>query len=178
MDMEKLTDSGLIDRLEADGCALRAVGDRLRCVVPGGGALEEDVRREISRRKEGLLELLRGRRIGLSHEQERLWFIDKYSGPRQSAYHMPAAFRIRGKLDRDALSRSLSGLVARHEILRTVFKSEHGQPFQEIEPPSVVRIREEAVNVDGLERALADEATRPFDLAKGPLTRIKLFRLG
>ena len=178
MDVEKLSDLELIERLEADGYALRAAGGSLRCVIPGGGALEEGLRREIRERKARLLELVRARRVPLSFEQERLWFLDQLSGSRHTAYNMPAAFRIRGKLNADALARALSGLVARHESLRTVFPSEHGEPYQVIRSPRAVRLREEDVEEEGLASVVAAEAVRPFDLRKGPLTRFRLLRLG
>ncbi len=178
MNIEMYTDREFINFLEESGCALRAAGDRLRCVVPGGGPLTDELRREITRRKKGILGIIRDRRVPLSYEQERLWFLNELSGPRESAYHMPAAFRLRGGLDKGILAESFNVLRARHESLRTVFGSERGVPFQEIRPPGAVRLREEDIDEALLESILAAEALRPFDLGKGHLTRIRLLRLG
>ena len=178
MDTTGLTDSEFIRHLEAGGFALRESGGRLRCVVPGGEGLDEATRSEIARRRDGLLAIVRTRRIPLSHEQERLWFLDEYGGPSASAYHMPAAFRIRGPLDVGALERALGILVDRHESLRTVFSSEHGEPYQVIRAEHPVRLDIEPADEGTLANVLADEALRPFDLAKGPLTRFRVFRLG
>ncbi|KEF06839.1 hypothetical protein DF18_37480, partial [Streptomyces rimosus] len=56
--------------------------------------------------------------LELSYAQQRLWFLAQLRGAGE-AYHMPQAFRLRGPLDRDALTRALDALVARHEVLRT-----------------------------------------------------------
>src|SRR5687768_10545186 len=54
----------------------------------------------------------------LSFAQERLWFLAQLE-PGSAAYHMPAAFRLTGTLDEQALQRSFSRIVERHEVLRT-----------------------------------------------------------
>src|SRR5438876_10243114 len=55
-----------------------------------------------------------------SFAQERLWFLDKLE-PGNSLYNVPFAARISGKLNVKTLEKSFAQLIARHEILRTVF---------------------------------------------------------
>ncbi|HEX6911984.1 MAG TPA: amino acid adenylation domain-containing protein, partial [Longimicrobium sp.] len=130
-----------------------------------------------------LLPVERAGDLPLSFAQQRLWFIDQLE-PGGSAYNVPYALRLTGPLDVDALERSLSELVRRHETLRTRFPSQGGEPVQVIDPAGPVRIpvadlralppneREERAQ----EMAVA-EAARPFDLRTGPLVRAALLRL-
>jgi amino acid adenylation domain-containing protein len=119
----------------------------------------------------------------LSFAQQRLWFIDQLQ-PGSTAYNVPAALRLRGALDARTLRRALAALVRRHEALRTVLPVRDGEPVQEIRPAGplpfpVVELaalapeRREAEAV----RLAAEEAARPFDLARGPLLRATLLKL-
>ncbi|MCA1681806.1 MAG: condensation domain-containing protein, partial [Actinobacteria bacterium] len=80
---------------------------------------------------------------------------------------------------------ALSGLVARHESLRTTFESVGGRGVQVVHPPYEVELP--VLDLAGLadeergtelDRVLAQEALRPFDLVCGPLMRVGLVRLG
>ncbi len=113
-----------------------------------------------------------------SFAQRRLWLVDRLE-PGSPAYNMPAALRLRGRLDVRAFGRSLDALVARHETLRTTLAEHGGEPVQVIHAPGpvplgVVDVADEA----GAARLAAEEAARPFDLAAGPLLRCTLLRLG
>jgi hypothetical protein len=79
----------------------------------------------------------------------------------------------------------MTEVVRRHESLRTSFPAEGGTARQVISDPPPVEAR--VVDLGGLgaaerearARLLADEeARRPFDLARGPLWRVKLLKLG
>src|SRR5271155_334648 len=63
--------------------------------------------------------------VPLSFAQQRLWFLDQLY-PGSSLYNFPVAFRVTGILHPEALERSLSAIVARHEVLRTCFISVEG----------------------------------------------------
>ncbi|MFI6007088.1 condensation domain-containing protein, partial [Streptomyces sp. NPDC051366] len=56
----------------------------------------------------------------LSFAQQRLWFLSQL-GLNQHEYLVPRMLRVRGGLDVEALETAFSGLVARHEVLRTRF---------------------------------------------------------
>jgi amino acid adenylation domain-containing protein len=72
--------------------------------------------------------------LPLSLSQERLWFLDQME-PGQALYNIPAAVRLRGALDANALAAALGALVERHETLRTRFANRRGAPVQVVEPP-------------------------------------------
>ena len=71
----------------------------------------------------------------LSFAQQRLWFLAQME-PDSPFYNIPAALRLRGPLDVDVLEQTLSEIVRRHQVLRTLFVSVNGQPMQRIQPPS------------------------------------------
>ena len=76
---------------------------------------------------------VRPQRIPASPAQERLLVLDRL-GEHGVAYNYPLAFRVRGALDLDALTAALGDVMARHEVLRTVFAEDDGQLVQRILP--------------------------------------------
>ncbi|WP_460902195.1 non-ribosomal peptide synthetase, partial [Paraburkholderia jirisanensis] len=135
---------------------------------------------------EALPQADRSQPLPLSFAQQRLWFLNELDQAAGAAYHMPAALRLSGKLQRDALRATLDRLIARHEILRTTLAMHDGQPVQRIAPPgtpfalveSDLRTLDEAAQQTEVERISRDEATAAFDLSKGPLIRGQLLQLG
>src|SRR2546428_3491137 len=124
-----------------------------------------------------------GGRPPLSFAQHRLWFLDRLA-PGAPTYNMARAVRLRGRLDRQALGRALDEIIRRHEILRTTFAEAPEGPVQIIAPilaMSVPVVECGAVPADHqsaeIGRRAAEEARRPFDLARGPLVRLVLLRL-
>ena len=76
----------------------------------------------------------------LSFSQERMWFLNQLD-PGTSAYNLPQAVRLRGRLDVDRCSaRCFTELVRRHETLRTVFAEVDGRPVQVIQPPAPIAL--------------------------------------
>ena len=72
--------------------------------------------------------------IPLSFSQERLWFIHQMEGSLQ--YHIPAALRLRGELNKTALKSALAHILQRHEVLRTIFLEDEGHTHQVIRDPN------------------------------------------
>src|SRR6185436_12471076 len=111
-------------------------------------------------------------------------FLDRLA-PDNPFYNLPGAFQVTGDLDVAALRRTFREIVRRHESLRTTFPEVDGRPVQEVSPvPGFLlpvidlegaapaeRLRAEAA------RLSAEEARRPFDLARGLLFRVCLVRL-
>ena len=73
-------------------------------------------------------------RIPLSFAQERLWFLQELDAE-SAAYFVPRVIRIKGELQKELLERTFTEIIRRHEILRTVFLTDEGRPFQEVRPP-------------------------------------------
>ncbi|HEX3128876.1 MAG TPA: non-ribosomal peptide synthase/polyketide synthase, partial [Thermoanaerobaculia bacterium] len=119
----------------------------------------------------------------LSFAQERLWFLDRLQ-PGSAAYNIPAALRLTGLLDPEALAASLSEIVRRHATLRTTFEEQDGEPAQVIHPAQPLELPVEdlrALPADRREaeaaRAVREDVEAPFDLVRGPLLRARLLRL-
>ncbi len=132
-------------------------------------------------RAEPFPRLAPGAEAPLSFAQERLWFLARL-WPESPAFHVPAAWRVRGALDPDALERALVALARRHPALRTRFPARGGRPRQEVEEEPRVALERETLpaaaspaarEAAALARARA-WVRRPFDLERAPLARFLL----
>ena len=119
----------------------------------------------------------------LSFAQRRLWFLDQFES-NTALYNVPLALRLDGVLDVDVLQRTLTEIVRRHNILRTSFSAQDGEPYQVVNPEcmvplSVIDLRSVAADLREAEalRLATEETQRPFDLSQGPLLRAQLLRL-
>ncbi|WP_392387825.1 condensation domain-containing protein [Burkholderia gladioli] len=119
----------------------------------------------------------------LSTGQQRLWFLDQLQ-PGSSAYLIPLALRLSGRLDVEAFRRAVNAVVARHDVLRTTFPMVDGEPVQTVAPRLDIEVPLTALDTLPAEQRearaaeLADQAARaPLDLARGPLLRAGLLRL-
>ncbi|MEU1655690.1 condensation domain-containing protein, partial [Streptomyces griseofuscus] len=116
--------------------------------------------------------------IPLSFAQQRLWFLDQMEGP-SATYHIPLAVRMRGALDRAALRGALADVVARHEVLRTLFPAQEGTPYQSILAEEDVDLPLPVIPVteDALAGTLGELAAKTFDLAHDLPLRATLLEL-
>jgi amino acid adenylation domain-containing protein len=111
-----------------------------------------------------------------------LWYLDQLE-PNAPIYTVRSAYRLTGELNDAALHASLNAVVARHEALQTTFPMRNGVPvqvvipFREIDLPlnDLTGFPSDRRQVE-LSRVLDAEASRHFDLAKGPLLRARLVR--
>ena len=130
-----------------------------------------------------LVRVSREQSLPLSFAQERMWFIDQLE-PGSATYNIPAAYLLKGTLDKEALKQSLNEIVKRHEVLRTVFPTQDGKAVQKIAAEMPLVVNEVDLSEFPLESRLGKaqaearkEAETPFDLARGPLVRVKLLRI-
>src|SRR5436305_2517846 len=119
-----------------------------------------------------------------SFAQERLWFLDRMT-PGSPIYNIPAALRLRGRLDVAALAGSLKEIGRRHAVLRTSFREVGGRPLAVAGAPALAELP--LIDLTALPagererlalRLAAAEVRRAFDLGSGPLARARLLRLG
>jgi non-ribosomal peptide synthetase component F len=119
----------------------------------------------------------------LSSAQQRMWFLDQLE-PGSPLYHIPAALRLRGTLNVEALVHSLTEIISRHETLRAFFTLEKGYPVQQVALPAafqlpMTNLSELAAGECGkrIEQLAQEEARQSFNLACGPLMRARLLRV-
>ncbi|WP_449657896.1 amino acid adenylation domain-containing protein [Streptomyces chrestomyceticus] len=170
----------LVSRVRAALGAELAVRDVFEAPTVAGLAARLGTPREDTRRRPPLRPAgERPAELPLSFAQRRLWFLHQMEGPTPT-YHMPFALRLTGGLDVAALRAALNDVVARHEVLRTVYPDTGGTPRQHVlgpaEAPAPLPVR--TVAEDALAAALADAYARPFDLTREPPLRAELFALG
>jgi amino acid adenylation domain-containing protein len=151
---------------------------RLACLV-GRGLAEGTAVRGMP-----LMPVPRDGPLPASFAQERLWFLDQLE-PARISYHIPSAVRLEGPLDIPALNRAFNEVVLRHEVLRTTLVSDGGIPRQVIaERMDLPLTVEDLSGLPESERErhalmrIREHAEQPFDLARGPLVRAGLLRLG
>jgi aspartate racemase len=123
-------------------------------------------------------------RAPLSFAQQRIWFLDQFT-PGNPAYNVSVGYRLRGLLNVAVLEKSLNEIIRRHEVLRTTFNSSGYEPVALISPELTLVLtlidlehQPDSERESALDRHIADETWRSFDLKTGPLLRAKLFRIG
>ncbi|MFF5289525.1 non-ribosomal peptide synthetase [Paractinoplanes globisporus] len=115
-------------------------------------------------------------RVPLSFAQQRLWFLYRLEGP-SPTYNIPIAWRLRGRLDADALIAAVADVAERHETLRTVFADDGGEPYQRILPPGPVPVPVEQVTEGELAVRLETIGAYGFRLDQEAPLRAHLFRV-
>ena len=189
----------VIGMLRQHGLRLRSQGANLAISGPDG-ALTPALRSLLAARKAELLAFLDeagrsqaapgaigrcapdGDTAPASFAQARLWFLDQ-RGDAGGSYVVPLGMRLRGRLDAIALEAAITGLVERHEPLRTVFAERDGVLLQQVLPavtmPPVIIDLTASLDPEAALRNEADaEASRPFDLRHDRALRTRLLRLG
>ena len=119
-----------------------------------------------------------------SMSQKRFWLLEKVA-LNSTAFHMPACVKILGQLSYPVLQASIQQLLERHETLRTTFAEVEGELCQIVQSRPIAKLeivdaRSESgfPDEEKMTTLLRAEAERRFDLARGPLARIGLFRTG
>ena len=146
--------------------------------VRGLAQVVEQERKGAGVRKEpAIVPVSRELKLPLSYAQQRLWFLQQLE-PDSTAYNIPYAVRLRGKLSFVILEESLREIVGRHEMLRTRFVTREGSPVQvidELENTEVLFCDLSNLAEDERERQargiVEQEANRAFDLERGPVWR-------
>jgi hypothetical protein len=193
-----LTHQDLLRHLKQLGIELYAEGETLRFRAQKD-AFTPELRELVQSRKPELLALLqhsgvpeaassipgidRSRPVRMSSGQERIWFLYRFEGP-SSTYNITPVFRLRGRLSLEALRRTFTALVERHETLRMRFSEQEGFGVQIIDAPSELPVQTVSLvhlapsqRMAAVERIILEQTAQPFDLERGPVLRVTLIVL-
>lgn len=113
----------------------------------------------------------------LSADQKRLWILEQLR-PGTSAFHVQAAFRIRGPVNPPSLRLALFKVAQRHDSLRTTFQVLNGIPARRIHASPGATVSMALLDLNGSDerRVIEEGFSRSFDLESGPLLRMILAR--
>ncbi|WP_298731695.1 condensation domain-containing protein, partial [uncultured Chitinophaga sp.] len=192
----------LYSRLKELKVAIQVVGDRLDLQAPKG-VLDHELLNEIKYHKEDLIALISSYKqrkqahyavpkaasqdsYVLSPSQRRLWILSQLATG-NTAYNMPGACTLEGKLDITALTFAFRSMIERHEILRTVFRqSEQGEPRQIILPAESAAaafqvtcedLRQVSEQQNRLQKLVQQDMQHAFDLSTGSLLHTALYQI-
>ncbi|SDO82090.1 HxxPF-repeated domain-containing protein, partial [Pedobacter steynii] len=163
------------------------------------GLIDDQLKRLIKAEKDNLINyinLIRGYSFSpipsvspadsylLSSSQRRLWVLSQFEEG-NVAYNMRGVHIFEGELDPVGLESSFLSLIARHEILRTVFRGNgEGDPRQYVltaEELGFHLLQQDLRELQDQDLKVADlvrgDFECPFDLEKGPLLRAGLYQL-
>jgi len=114
----------------------------------------------------------------LTHGQAALWFHYKLM-PKSVAYNLAGAVAIQADADLEVLQHAFQKVAERHPMLRTLFTEEHGKPVQRTYSSMKVAFQIEDASpwsAAQLDARLAEEIYHPFDLERGPIWRVVIFK--
>lgn len=179
----------LVAQLRRQGVGLRADGDNLRVTAPKG-ALDPTLLAGLREHKREIIALMTDASVPvveraavpsrrapdqesypLSPAQRRLYFLQALE-PRSVAYNIVDVYRIDGDVDATRLERALGAVIDRHEVLRTGFAIEDGQPVQRISDDAGFAL--ERGRDPHFDPGRLGDFVRPFDLSRPPLLRARL----
>ncbi|MFA0960198.1 amino acid adenylation domain-containing protein [Roseivirga sp. BDSF3-8] len=120
----------------------------------------------------------------LSNAQTRLYVASQVEEA-SVAYNMPKTITMDGLEDRESFEKAVHYTIARHEILRTVFRiNNEGEIRQYVLTTEELGftityedLRGKSDSQARLSAFVSADVTRPFNLAEGPLLRAALLRL-
>lgn len=141
----------------------------------------------IDEQRAELAALLNGRTqhqvLQASIAQQGLWLLAQVE-PDSTAYNISVGLRLKGSLRLEVLERSLHAIINRHESLRTTFELRDNELVQLVSATTDFQLQlvdlsscsESKIETEVYSRAAAEVAL-VFDLTRGPLFRIAVFKL-
>ena len=118
----------------------------------------------------------------LSYNQQQIWLHSQLADA-YLIYNEPITIHRHGELNISALERSFTEVVRRHEAWRTTFEwaGDEGVQIVQSAPAQIkipfIDLRAHAQPEEESLRLATDDARQPFDLARGPMYRLRLVRL-
>ena len=120
--------------------------------------------------------------IPLTEGQKEVWVEQRLGDGAAAAYNLSSNIKLEGKLNVEALQKSLQYLVDRHEALRTTYdkttttQSIRANWIMDFLLIDLSHLNESEKNIR-FEELLHEEAETPMDIFDGPLFRSKIIRL-
>ncbi|MGW4369098.1 amino acid adenylation domain-containing protein [Nocardia takedensis] len=114
--------------------------------------------------------------VPLSLAQQRMWFLNRLE-PDSPAYNIPVVLRLSGRLDTAALDAALRDVMARHEVLRTVYPETDGEPRQVVLDDPQVEMTRTRVPLETVREVVGAFVHRGFDVTDQVPMRVGLFEI-
>jgi len=126
---------------------------------------------------------LGARKLPMTEAQKGIWALSQMGDDASRAYNQSVRINIRGPFDLQAMREAVRQVVNRHEALRSTFSADGDHQLIHSSCEIDVKV-EDLSRLDGQQRDLkaagwlAQEAEQNFDLARGPLVRATVLKLG
>ena len=123
-----------------------------------------------------------GREAPVTEAQREIWLSDQIGEDASCSYIESFSMRLKGQLNHDGLRDSIYEVINRHEALRAIFSEDGeavkvGHQFRNEIPLVDLSSLTLAEREEGFAEIISKEARTPFDIARGPLVRVKIVRL-
>ncbi|RJG48709.1 non-ribosomal peptide synthetase [Motilimonas pumila] len=117
----------------------------------------------------------------MSFAQQRLWLASEL-GQDHGQFNMPLALQLQGDVNKNALQASLTAMLARHQVLRTVFRKDNeGRGQAVVTAPIECHLAEIDLTAQSHQeqqhntiQLARQEAAKRFDLARDAMLRAQL----
>jgi len=115
----------------------------------------------------------------LSSPQKKMYFL-QVMNPGSTAYNVSVVYKLEGKIDVGKLEDVFVRIIERHESFRTSFHSIDGIPIQRINHDFEFKIEYSEAREwnENMTDAIINMFVQPFDLARAPLLRVGLIKIG
>ncbi|MGB3404755.1 MAG: HAD-IIIC family phosphatase [Microcoleaceae cyanobacterium] len=113
----------------------------------------------------------------LSYKQRSMWFLNQLA-PESEVYNTLFSARIVSEVDVPALQRAFQTIINRHQILRTSYTINNGEPVQEIHnyrDINFTQIDASNLNKEELKQCVTKASQYRFNLEKEAVIRVNLF---
>ncbi|HEX6095441.1 MAG TPA: condensation domain-containing protein, partial [Thermoanaerobaculia bacterium] len=191
--MQSVTE--FLKTLASSGVKLSVEAGQLNCYAPSG-ALTNDLKKGILRYKPEILAWLehrdrkrqdnivrpspaRPREFPLASGQKGLYILQKIN-PGMTAYNLPLCVRVTGAIDADVLETAWRLTLDQYPILATRIVEDNGVLRHVVDERCRTSIERQSLEITDEQQLISflrQRVKRPFDLDRGPLTRIELFTL-
>ncbi|MEY8144795.1 condensation domain-containing protein, partial [Falsihalocynthiibacter sp. CO-5D18] len=114
--------------------------------------------------------------------QKRCWFMEQMH-PGNRGLNLAVRWELRGPVSSEMVATAFNRIIARHEILRTCFAEQDGEPVQQVVDhvdfkldDVDVRALDEADRIARINAIAVEHAEQPFDMEVPCLLRVVMVR--